>query len=399
MVAITKTTPDLFFSFMDILSSIQPCDLNRIRQGLKKAMGPVYSVQKFAKQYGFVKIDKTNRMLSLSTEGERLMLYTGNLRNRFVIDNLKMQFCEPFISLQNELSKKKQMTIRDIGDFLEIKFPQKKKWSSQDKIDYSEAIAEWLIFLELASKKESKLEYLGGEVRTAGIIYFPDMGKLLDRTVYDYLTEEFHTPRNMFDEPYELLKKTNETKDEEEKGALFESFIGSVFRRFGFSPRLKDGFRDNSTTLTFRKSGGGDVALFCHFPLQSQKEILNGFALACGAKATTNVVGSKAVGQVRNFAKKIRENYAKYLVQPVIISQAEFGYDGSGRRNAPPEVVHLSAKLILNLLDAQKKRLERGLSLITPIHIMLLLERLVKEQNLEPDETAILRIVEELIKV
>jgi len=56
----------------------------------------------------------------------------------------------------------------------------------------------------------------------------------------------------------------------------------------------------------------------------------------------------------------IRENYAKYFVQPVIISQAECGYDGSGRRNAPPEVVHLTAKLILILLDVQKKRLEKG---------------------------------------
>lgn len=399
MVAITKTTPDLFFSFMDILSAIQPCDLKRIRQGLKKAMGPVYSVQKFSKQYGFVKIDKTTRLLSLTTEGERLLHYTGNLRNRFLIDNMKMQFCEPFASLKHELSKRKQMSIRDIGSFLEIKFPQKKKWNTQDKVDYSKAIAKWLVFLEVARQKESKLEYLGGEVRTAGIIYFPDMGKLIDRTLYDYLTEEFNTPRNMLNEPYELLKKTNETTDENEKGEFFESFIGSVFRRFGFSPRLRDGLREKSTNLTFKKSGGGDVALFCHFPLQNQKEILKGFALACEAKATTNVVGSKAIGQVRNFAKKIRENYAKYLVLPIVVSQAEFGYDGSGRRNAPPEVVHLTAKLILNLLNVQKKRLEKGSSLITPIHIMLLMEKLVKEQNLEPDETTILRTMEDLVKM
>lgn len=397
MVAVTKTTPDLFFSFMDILSSIQPCDLKRIRQGLKKAMGPVYSVQKFAEQYGFVKIDKTTHLLSLSTEGERLMRYTGNLRNRFLIDNIKIQFCEPFISLQDELSKRKRMTIRDVGNFLEVKFPQKKKWNAQDKTDYSEAIAQWLIFLEIARQKEAQLEHLGGEVKIAGIIYFSDMGKLIDRTVYDYLIEEFHTPSNMFDEPYELLKRTNDTTDENEKGELFESFIGSVFRRFGFSPRLTDGLRENSTNLTFKKSGGGDVALFCHFPLQSQREILRGFALACEAKATTNAVGSKAIGQVRNFARKIRENYSQYLVQPLVLSQSTCGYDGSGRRNAPPEVLHLTAKLVLNLLEVQKKRLEKGLSLITPIHIMLLLEKLVKEQNLEPDETKILLIMEELV--
>ena len=144
MVIITKTTPDLFFSFMDVVSPIQPCNLQRIRQGLKKAMGPVYSVQNFATQYNFVKIDKTTRLFSLSSEGERLMYYTGNLRNKFLSDNIKLQFCEPFASLQNELSKRKQISLKDVGDFLEMKFPQKKKWKPQDKVDYTEAIAQWL---------------------------------------------------------------------------------------------------------------------------------------------------------------------------------------------------------------------------------------------------------------
>jgi hypothetical protein len=397
MVIITKTMPDLFFSFMDVVSSIQPCNLQRIRQGLKTAMGPVYSVQNFATQYGLVTYDKTTSSLSLSPEGERLMYYTGNLRNKFLIENLKLQFCEPFASLRHELSKKTQMTIKDLGDFLEMKFPQRRKWSVEDKIDYSEAVAEWLILLQIAKREDKKIEYLGGEVKTAGIIYYADMGKLLDRTIYDFLTEQFHTPKNMTDEPYELLGKTNQAKDDNEKGELFESFISCIFRRFGFSSRLKDGAREKSTNLTFEKSGGGDVALFCHFPIQSQNEILRGCAIACEAKATGNVVGSKAVGQVRNFSKKIRENCPQYLVQPLILSQSTFGYDESGRRNAPPEVVHMTAKLVLSLLEIQRKRLEQGLSLITPIHIVLLLENLVKRETLQPDEKTVIEIIDNLV--
>ena len=397
MVIITKTTPSLLLSFIDVVSSVQPCSLQTIRQGLKTAMGPVYSVQKFSAQYGFVTIDKENGLISLSTEGVRLSQYEGNLRDRFIIDNIRLQFREPFASLQGELSKRKQMTIRDIGDFLEMKFPQRGKWTAQEKTGYSEAIVEWLVFLQIAKFENKKIEYLLGEVKTAGIIYYPDMGQLIDRTLYDFLTEQFHTPKNMLDEPYELLKKTNEAKDDNEKGEFFESFIASVFKRFGFSPRLRDGIRENPTNLTLKKSGGGDVAIFCHFPIQSKKEILHGCAIGCEAKATTNVVGSKAVGQVRNFTGKIKENYPQYLVLPLILSQATCGFDESGRRNAPPEVVHITARAALSLLDVQKKRYEQGLGLITPIHIMLLLEGLIKKQILEPDEKMILEIVGKLV--
>jgi hypothetical protein len=289
------------------------------------------------------------------------------------------------------------MSPKEIGDFLEIKFPKRKGWNAKDKIDYAEAISDWLVLLQVARRNGKEVEYLGGEVKTAGIIYYPDMGKLLDRTIYDFLTEQFDTPKNMVDEPYELLRKTNQAKDDNEKGELFESFIGSVFRRFGFSPRLKDGTREKSTNLTLKKSGGGDVALFCHFPIQSEKEILNGCALACEAKATGNSVGSKAVGQVRNLSKKIKESYPQYLVQPLILSQSTCGYDESGRRNAPPEVVHMTAKLVLSLLDIQRKRLEQGLGLITPLHTMLLMEKLIKRETLEPDEKTVVEITDNLV--
>jgi hypothetical protein len=397
-VTITKTKPERFFSFLETVSSLQPCTIEQIRKQMKSIWGPVRSARNFAKEYNLVVYDEKSAKFSLSTDGIRLMRYTGNLRNTFLVDNLRLQFCEPFASLQRQLSQKAQMTIQEIAEFLEVKFPQKKKWSVQDKTDYGEAFADWLVLLQVAKRNNGEVEYTGGEVKTAGIIYYPDMDRLLDRTLYDFLTESFDTPHNMLDEPYKILDRVNKTKDENEKGKLFESFIGSVFRRFGFSPRLKDGTREKATNFTLKKSGGGDVALFCHFPSQSEKEIIHGYAIACEGKATESAVGSKAVGQARNFSKKINELYPRYLVQPLIFSQSKCGYDESGRRTAPPEVVHLTAKTMLSLLDVQKRRLEQSLSLTTPIHIMLLLQELVKQQNLEPEEEIIAEIVERLEK-
>jgi hypothetical protein len=54
MVTITKTTPNLFFKFMHVLSSFQPCSIDKIRKGMKEVWGPVYSARNFALEYKFV---------------------------------------------------------------------------------------------------------------------------------------------------------------------------------------------------------------------------------------------------------------------------------------------------------------------------------------------------------
>lgn len=127
-------------------------------------------------------------------------------------------------------------------------------------------------------------------------------------------------------------------------------------------------------------------------------KIFHGYAIACEGKTTQNVIGSTAVGQVRNLNKKVKELYPKYLVQPLILSQSELGYNDSGRRTAPPEVVHFTAKDVLNLLDIQKKRLEQAWTLITPIHVALLIEELVKQEELEPTKEQIVKIMENNLK-
>jgi len=252
--------------------------------------------------------------------------------------------------------------------------------------------------LRIAEVKNDTVTYAKGEVKTTGIIYFPEMFELLERTLYDFLIENFNTPHNITNEPFELLEKTNKATNDNEKGELFELFISSVFKRFGFSPRLRDGVREQRANLTFQRKGGGDVGLLCHFPFQTEAEILHGYAIACEGKATESVIGSKAVGQARNFCTKIKEFYPKYLVHTLIVSQSTYGYDSSGREQAPPEVLHLNSKLLLGLLDLQEKRLEKNLPLITPIHIVLLFEELIKSQILEPKPETMLELLEKILE-
>jgi len=397
-VVLTKTKPELFFSFLEIVSSLQPCTIEQIRKRMKSIWGPVRSARNFASQYGFISIEEKSKKISLKTNGKRLLRYTGNARKDFLIYNSKLQDIEPFLSLQYELSLLDKMSVRDIGEFLDTKFPHKGTWELKEKDEYGETFAEWLVLLRIARRDGDTLTYSKGIVKTFQIIVIPEMKQLLDRTLYDYLTENFHTPHNILDKPYDLLDKTNKTTDDKKKGDLFESFIGSVFTRFGFSSRLRDGVREKSTNLTFKRKGGGDVALFCHFPIPTERRTCHGYAIACEGKATENVIGSKAVGQARNLCRKIQELYPQYLVHTTIMSQSIYGYDSSGREQAPPEVLHLNSKTMLNLLDLQKRRLEKGLPLITPVHIMLLLEELIKNQGLSPKPEKIVEIMEKLLK-
>jgi len=397
MVEITKATPELFFLFLRMVSSLEPCTIEKIRKGMKEVWGPVYSARNFAMEYRFVSFDEKNKTFSLAIDGERLLRFSENMRNEFLIHNFKLQYYEPFSSLQKEMSSRNKMSIREIGDFLNTKYSHKGKWTPKDIEEYENAVAEWLVFLRVAEKDKDAVKYVKGEVKTTEVLFIPEMGKLLDRTTYDFLTENFNTPHNILNEPYDLLEKTNKAIDDNEKGEFFELFIASTFRRLGFSPRLRDGERERKANLTFQRKGGGDIGVFCHFPIQAEKEILHGYAIACEGKASENVIGSKAIGQARNLCKKIQEFYPKYLVHTIVISQSMYGYDSSGREQAPPEVVHITSKVLLTLLDLQEKQLEKNLNLITPIHIMFLLTELVKIQELDPKSDNVKEIMLRLI--
>jgi hypothetical protein len=220
MVEITKTTPESFFRFLSVVSSFQPCSLADIRKGLKGVWGPVYSARNFSLEYKFISYDEENRTFSLTVEGERILRFSGNMRNEFLIHNFRLLSYEPFSSLQREMSIRKQMSIREIGDFLNTKFPHKRKLTPKDVEEHGDAVSEWLVFLRVGERHKDIVEYVKGEVRITEVLLLPEMMRLLDRTLYDFLTESYNTPHNMLTEPYQLLEKANKTTDDLRKRTI-----------------------------------------------------------------------------------------------------------------------------------------------------------------------------------
>jgi len=143
----------------------------------------------------------------------------------------------------------------------------------------------------------------------------------------------------------------------------------------------------------------GDVALFFHHPVSTSSHTYLGGSLACEAKSTESNVGGRAVGQARNLRMKIQERFSDYLVQPIVVSRSNVGYDPSGRNLAPPEVIHITANGIIKMLMLQKKRLDRGESLILPTHIFQILDNFVKNEIIEPKPDELADCLENVIKV
>lgn len=162
--------------------------------------------------------------------------------------------------------------------------------------------------LRFAQWSNSRLQYNGGKVRSLEIIAIDEANQLLDSSLYDWITETFNPYERMLDEPSSLLSKVETSTDDNARGEYFESFVANVLPRLGFSTRQRDGIRETKLNLTRQRPGGGDVAAFCHFPILAEGVVHQGFAVACEAKSTEGLVGSTAVGQVRNLAERSRRN-------------------------------------------------------------------------------------------
>ncbi len=368
---------------MESVERLEPTTLSTLCTDLGEVTGRVQAAKVFAETYGFIK-SKGIRDIALSELGIRLMQYSGNARTDFMIHNARIQDKVPFTFLREELRKSDSLTLRRMAGLLQTKYGAPK---STITLQYAKSYGDWLAELRIAKWKDKKLEYAGGKVRSLDIIALDDASKLLDASLYDLLTETFMQYQDIIQEPTDLLEKITSASDDKVKGDLFEKFVGSVFKRLGFSTRLRDGIREAKRNLTFERPGGGDVGLFCHFPIVAGGSVRPGFAMACEAKSTEGAVGSTAVGQVRNLAKKITEIFPGYLVQSLVISRSKVGYDSSGREQAPPEVVHLTSDLLLEALKMQASRARKSLTLITPLALILAIDDQVKAQNLQPDWT------------
>jgi hypothetical protein len=346
-----------------------------------EALGRVRATRIFAETYGFVK-SKGDRDIVLSELGTRLVQYSGNARIDFLILNVRLQDKEPFAFLRRELERSKTLTPKRIAGLLRLKFGAPK---STLALNYARGYGEWLVVLRIARWNKDVLQYTAGSIRSLDILALKEADRLLDRSVYDWITETFSPLDQISDEPVRLLSDVTEAGDDNLRGELFEEFTSSIFRRMGFSPRMRDGVREAGINLTYQRPGGGDVAVFCHFPVVAGGKVHPGIAMACEAKSTEGQVGSTAVAQARNLSKKISEAFAGYLVQTLVISRSKVGYDSSGREQAPPEVVHLTADLLLKALDLQLARVKKCQTLITPLAIALTIDDLVGSKNLQPD--------------
>lgn len=395
-VLISTTTPDMFFRFLETVESLQRSTINQIRSCMKDAWGPVRATKAFCAHYGF--IEEKKEMISLTNQGIRLLKHTDNARRDFLIFTIKLQEKEPFLFLKNELQKNDTFKKNRIGELLQIKFRPKENWIEKKVLRFSDVYLQWLTVFRQAKIEEKNVKYIGGKTKTFEILIIPEMRKLLDRHVYDYLIENFYTPHNILDEPNNLLHTVETTSDDREKGKKFEKFVASCFQRLGFDSRCRDGIREKRVNLTYQRKGGGDTAVFCHFPTPAIDKTHQGYAIACEAKSASYPIGSKAVGQARNFSKKIKEAFPDYLVHTMVVSRSKTGFDSSGKEQATPEVVHINCEIMLELLNAQKDRLKNGLLLITPLEFMTILSEFVREKNLEPKKVDVVNKINSLLQ-
>jgi len=378
---LTKSPPTLFFKFLESVERLQPTTACDLCSDMGEGLGRVRAAKIFAETYDFSK-SNGERDIFLLDLGARLLRYSGNARIDFLVHSAKLQDKEPLAFLREQLERSNSLPRDRIANLLRIKFGAPK---SARALDYAKSYGDWLVELRFAKWNNNVLEYIGGKVRSLDIVAVDEANKLLDSTVYDWITESFSPYQEMNKEPLTLLSKVGTATDDNLRGELFEKFVASVFRRLGFSTRTRDGVREARLNLTYQRPGGGDIAAFCHFPTIAGGVVRPGFALACEAKSTEGTVGSTAVGQVRNLAKKIGETFPNYVVQSLVVSRSRTGYDSSGREQAPPEVVHFTADLLLKLLDLQLERVQKSSTLITPLTIILAIDDLVKTRNLEPD--------------
>jgi len=353
---------------------------------MKEQWPPVRSARTFAEAFGLIQI--RDKKITLTTLSRRLLRYTSNKRVDFIIMHMRLQDKEPFLTLRQQLFKAKgSISFTRLGEILQLKFDSASRWTTDAKNEYGGIYARWLEYLRIGKITNHNIEYVGGIVKGLDVSSLTELEFLLERPLYDWMTEEFHTPHNLLDEPMDYLQKVSQALDENERGEMFQKFAYSAFKRLGFNPRSRAGNREKNTKLTFdRTAGGGDLGVFCHFPISGEEKIYEGFALACEAKSSESPIGSKAVGQARNLAVKIKEVFPNYLILPIVLSRSQYGYDKSGKDLAPPEVIHLNHKILLRMLNIQKERLEKKSNLLTPTQFMVALDGLIKDQVIEPTE-------------
>lgn len=384
MPKIVHSSPEIVFEFIEAVESIQPCTIEQVRAKLKSPWPPVRSAKSFCQFFGLIESDKGK--IWLSSIGSRILKYTNGMRIEFTSNYWRLQEKEPYRYLINQLSKtSRYLRFNEVADLIRIKFDPKTSWTKEKKLRTGEDYSRWLEYLGICKITNNTVGYVGGFVKGFDVLSLVEVEFLKERELFDWFVEDFENPKEILRKPLKILDEIKQEKDSAKRGKLFQKFVAVSFKRLGFFPRTKNSLHEKKSRLSFKDNlGGGDVALFFHHPVSSSTHTYLGGALACEAKSTESNVGGRAVGQARNLRTKIQERFSDYLVQPIVVSRSNIGYDPSGRNLAPPEVIHLTASGIIRILELQKKRLDSGESLILPTHIFQMLDEFVKNEIIEP---------------
>ena len=384
MPRIVHSSPETMFEFIEAVESIQPCTIEQVRAKLKSPWPPVRSAKSFCQFFGLIESDKGK--IWLSSIGSRILKYTNGKRIEFTRNYWRLQEKEPFRYLIKQLSKTaRHIRFNEVADIIRVNFDPKTSWTKEKKLLIGEDYSRWLEYLGICKIKNNTVGYVGGFVKGFDVLSLAEVEFLKERELFDWFVEDFENPKEILKKPLKILDEVKQENDNAKRGKLFQKFVATSFKRLGFFPRTKNSPHEKKSRLSFKDNlGGGDVALFFHHPVSTSSHTYLGGALACEAKSTESNVGGRAVGQARNLRTKIQERFSDYLVQPVVVSRSKIGYDPSGRNLAPPEVIHVTAGGIIRILELQKKRLDRGESLILPAHIFQMLDEFVKHEIIEP---------------
>jgi len=393
------SSPQTVFEFIEALESIQPCTIEQVRAKLRSPWPPVRLARSFCQFFGLIESGKGK--IWLSSIGTRILRYTSGKRIEFAKNYWRLQEREPFRYLINQLSKTAQyIGFDEIADIIRVKFDPKTSWTKEKKLAIGEDYSRWLEYLGICKVKNNTVGYVGGFVKGFDVLSLTEVEFLKERELFDWFVEDFKNPKEILKEPQRILDKLKQEDDDDKRGKMFQRFVSVSFKRLGFFPRTRNSPHEKKSRLSFKDNlGGGDVALFFHHPVSTSSHTYLGGSLACEAKSTESNVGGRAVGQARNLRMKIQERFSDYLVQPIVVSRSNVGYDPSGRNLAPPEVIHITANGIIKMLMLQKKRLDRGESLILPTHIFQILDNFVKNEIIEPKPDELADCLENVIKV
>jgi len=393
------SSPQTVFEFIEALESIQPCTIEQVRAKLRSPWPPVRLARSFCQFFGLIESGKGK--IWLSSIGTRILKYTNGKRIEFTRNHWRLQEKEPFRYLISQLSKTATyIKFHEVADIIRVKFDPKISWTKEKKLAIGKDYSKWLQYLGICKIKNNAIGYVGGFVKGFDVLSLVEVEFLKERELFDWFVEGFENPKEILKKPLEILDEIKKEDDDDRRGKLFQKFVAISFKRLGFFPRTKNSPHEMKSRLSFKDNlGGGDVALFFHHPVSTSSHTYLGGSLACEAKSTESNVGGRAVGQARNLRTKIKERFSDYLVQSMVVSRSNIGYDPSGRNLAPPEVIHLTANGIIKILDLQKKKLDRGEPLILPTHIFQMLDEFVKNEIIEPKPEELVDYLENLVKV